>query len=121
MTNFDEMPTCGSCPAFLFDPESLAVRRCFGCRSGPPAMRVGPPVSRFTWIPDRSLENWHHAYVVIGGRDRAVSVSYILEQPRYWQFFRGDGNAGLIIGPTDETGAKAFAEEWLLSKGAVSS
>jgi len=35
-----QQPVCGSCPAFLSDPESLALGRCFGCRSGPPQMRV---------------------------------------------------------------------------------
>jgi hypothetical protein len=116
----ETMPTCGLCPAFLFDPDSLAARRCFGCRSGPPTMRLEAPASRFTWIPDRALENWRQAYVQMSGRDRQVSLVRVREQPRYWLFFRDDGNAGLIIGPTDEAGAKAAAERWLLSKGAVS-
>jgi hypothetical protein len=115
------VPTCGLCPAFLFDPDSLALRRCFGCRSGPPAMRVEPPPSRFNWVRDPVLDNWLSAYVQIGGADRRVSLSMSLYQREYWHFYRGDGNSGLIAGPTDERGAREFAERWLLAHGAIAS
>ena len=29
------MLTCGMCPAFLFDEESVRLRLCFGCRQPP--------------------------------------------------------------------------------------
>ncbi len=34
------VPLCGLCPAFLFDPESIALHRCFGCRQPPAQMRI---------------------------------------------------------------------------------
>jgi hypothetical protein len=41
-----ETPTCGLCPAFLFDPESVALHRCFGCRQPPAQQRVTEPPPR---------------------------------------------------------------------------
>jgi hypothetical protein len=38
----DEVPTCGTCPAFLTEPESVALGRCSGCRSPGPTQRIEP-------------------------------------------------------------------------------
>jgi hypothetical protein len=76
---------------------------------------------RFNWVRDRVLANWLMTWVQIGGRDRHVFLTSETEQPEYWLLFRGDGNRGLICGPTDEAGAIAFAERWLEQNGAIQS
>jgi hypothetical protein len=82
-------------------------------------MRVGAPAASFYWIPDPVLTSWWTSYVQLRGRDCVVSLSGVREQPRYWLFFRADGNSGLIAGPCDWNGARDFAERWLFTHGAT--
>lgn len=51
--------TCGPCPAFLTDPESLACGRCFGCRQPPAQMRVSEApkaLRRITFVLEADCE-----------------------------------------------------------------
>ena len=73
----------------------------------------------YNWIPDPVLSHWWYCDVQIAGEGRRVSLVRYVEQPEYWQLFRGDGNAGLIIGPTDAAGARDSAECWLFERGAI--
>lgn len=39
----NDTPTCGMCPAFLYDEESVQLRLCFGCRQPPAQMLITEP------------------------------------------------------------------------------
>lgn len=85
--------TCGRCPAFLFDPQSIGRGLCHGCRAGPPSQSAAPPGARPVprWTPDPPrVPGWYLWREVLGA---SVAVYELTEPvPGHWWARAGNLN-----------------------------
>ena len=54
----NDVPVCGLCPALLFEPDSIATGRCYGCRwKGVNERPTFEDIARMNQEPERIVSN----------------------------------------------------------------